>query len=365
MFDFFTRKIPNPTNLIDFLNSTELDGWNYKNALSINDTEIEKATHEQLLNNPSDVADGVVRVEMVFSNIFFGIFDNLVIKYRDDQSVQLMFYTTTDDPELVQSFFKQLKPCLGGGYIADHKFASFNEHDQIAKLAQGQAFSESDELFHSWLRDDFSFTLNYRIDPRQQLLFIAKSKPEKVVDYSLRTNGTLLSILTHDLNTVLKQEALNTEIKSENGQVKYVDYAFELSPPELGIFDVAKIRIFDSVKSINENTQIHVTYFSKYEADTAKVITLCDSIIDIYGPDNFGDAELQPHEWDMIDNSEFWTGRTWWLNKAHGIYDVRNKTQTMLYEVRLGIEHDEGFSLHIVAFQNMLFYHGLINSSLD
>lgn len=362
MFSYHPKRVLNPTSIDNFINSTVLDGWNYINALGLDKEKVLTATHDQILDNPNDVVDGVVHVEVVLNTVFFGIFDSLIVKYRDNQSVQLMFYTTIDDAQTVLSFFQQLRTTLGGGILADHKFSSFNESDKVDQLTRGEFEYESDELMHLWHSGDFSFTLNYRIDPLRQFLFIVQYNPRGNTDRLIRTNGTLLNILGHDLTTVLQQEELESEPKLEQDKIKFVDYTFVLSPSELGVFDEIKIRVFDESREINENIQTHVTYYSKYEVDTSKAIILCDKIIAIYGRDNYGDAELQPHELDMLENSETWTGRTWWLNKAHGLYDLNDPNQNLLYEIRLGSDDDVGFSLHVLCFDKMLEYHKLMNS---
>jgi hypothetical protein len=94
-FNSFNQPGTNSTALAVFLYSTFFNEWNYFEALNLRSNDVLEATHEQILSNPSDVADGVIKVEMKFGMLFFNLFDSLIVKYRDDNSIQLMFYTET------------------------------------------------------------------------------------------------------------------------------------------------------------------------------------------------------------------------------------------------------------------------------
>ncbi|MFN0293102.1 hypothetical protein [Pedobacter helvus] len=76
----------NKTTLADFIESTNALDWNYRISLKLVQNSLKTASHAQLLSNPGDVADGVNRVEMKFESIFFGVFDGLVVKHRDEGS---------------------------------------------------------------------------------------------------------------------------------------------------------------------------------------------------------------------------------------------------------------------------------------
>jgi len=360
-FNSFNRPGTNSTALAAFLSSTFSNEWNYFEALNLKSNDVLEATHEQILSNPSDVADGVIKVEMKFGMSFFNMFDSLIVKYRDDNSIQLMFYTEMHQVAPIQSLYNQLKTNLGRGFVMDHKFSSFNDEGKIQSLAKGMYKSENDELIHVWNIGRFNFTLNYRVEPLRQLLFIVKMSPEKEIDLTPRNNGTILNILKHEIDTILDQQEIKAEPRLENNEVKFIDYTFQLDPPELDIFEEVRIRVFDKSRAINESIQTHITYYSKFEVDTSRTIVLCDKIASIYGKDNYGDSELQPHELDFLDDSDFWTGRSWLFNYAHGIQDLKDNTQSTLYGVTITADpNSDGLSLHILAYNKMKDYQTLM-----
>ncbi|RYZ25239.1 MAG: hypothetical protein EOO10_18810, partial [Chitinophagaceae bacterium] len=135
---FFNSPGINPTSIGDFINSTFIQNWNYTEALGLSPTSIRQATHDEILSNPGDVADGVVKVEMKFGTLFFGIFDSLIIKYRLDNSVQLMFYTETNQVASVLSFYQALKSNLGGNLRVRTPNALTISKGVAMKMASGQ-----------------------------------------------------------------------------------------------------------------------------------------------------------------------------------------------------------------------------------
>lgn len=271
-----------------------------------------------------------------------------------------MFYTDMHQPAPVLEFYRALRSNLGGGILADHKFSSFNEENKVKALSQGYFSSSDDELMHLWNHENFNFTLNYRVDPLKQFLFIVTFSPEKKPDTAPRINGTILSVLNHNIPHLLAQKAVKEQVTKESGVVKFIDYTFALDPPEFGTFEEVRIRVFSEVKQIDQDIQTHVTYYSKYEIDTSKIIILCDNLAHVYGKDNYGDKEIMPHELDMLDGSELWTGRSWLFNTSHAIQDLSDKTQSTLYGVTITLTPDDGLCLHILAFNKMMDYHNLM-----
>lgn len=362
----FNRAGINFTSINHFLDSTFLAGqeWDHLAALDMGPDDILEAPYEMILDNPTDdVQTGVGRVQVKLNTLFFGVFDSLIIKHREDGSIQLMFYTETHDAEAVINFYHGLKTDLGGGTLMDHKFSSFNDKEKVSELAAGHFTSSSDELVHSWNFDNFVFTLSYGIDPLRQFLFDARLKARKEPDNSPRTKGTILSILSHNVSEIIASEPEKAIPYLENKAVRFIDYTYTLDPPELGIFEEVKVRIFDEQRKIDENIQTHLTYYSKYEIDTAKTIVLCDRVAGIYGKDNYGDAELIAHELDFLDDSEFWTGRSWLFNTSHAIQDLADDTQSTLYGVTISADpNQDGVSLHILVYNKMQDYQNLMLS---
>jgi hypothetical protein len=91
----FNRTGINSTSITHFLDSTFLA------ALGVGPHDVLEAPYEMILDNSSDVQTGVGRVQVKLNTLFFGLFDSLIIKHREDGSIQLMFYTETHDAEAV------------------------------------------------------------------------------------------------------------------------------------------------------------------------------------------------------------------------------------------------------------------------
>jgi|GEM_PF-1272612 hypothetical protein len=357
----FSRPKNNPTRIDEFLQSTFQQSWNYLEELSLAEADLQKATFEQILDNQADVDEGVNQVKMKFDTVFFNLFPKLIIKHRGDGSFQLMFYTETHQPEDIAQFYNNLKSTLGKGFFADHKFSSFEDRERIVNLSKGKFDSPKDEILHLWNHGRFTFTLNYQLEPLRQFLFIVNLAAERLPDHKPRTKGTILNALTHDIREIISRTPQKTEPFYENEEIKFVDYTFELNPPELGLFEQARIRIFDPEKRIHENIQTHITYYSKYEIDTSKTIIFCDALSKIYGKDNYGSTELKSHELDFLDDSEFWTGRSWLFNTSHCLQDLEDETQNTLYGVTITANPDEdGLCLHILVFNKMMDYQELM-----
>lgn len=353
-FNFYRS---NKTNIHAFLQSTFQDDWNYLEALGLNESDLQEATFEQIFNNPDDMVDGVTKVKMNFGTRFFNLFNNLIIKHRDEGSVTLMFYTEAHQAEDVLSFYNILKINLGGGYVKESKFSSFDEVSKVKNLSKGQYKTETDEIMNIWLNGNISLTLNYKIVPLRQLLFSVHISSSKILDLDARNKGTILNILEHNINEVILRDEIKAELTYENEKVKYVDYTFNLDPLELGIFEEVRVRIFDERKIINENIQTHVTYYSKFEIDTSSIIHLCDQVIKLYGKDSDGNSEMKPYELDLMDESDFWTGRKWLFNISHSLQDLSDPNQYTLYEVNIkSYPEEDGLCLNILMFNKMMDY---------
>ncbi|HEY4327171.1 MAG TPA: hypothetical protein VGN20_24500 [Mucilaginibacter sp.] len=356
----FSRR--NKTEINTFLRSTFQDDWNYLDALGLNKNELEEVPFEQILNNPDDLVDGVTKVELKLRTRFFDLFEHLIIKHRCEGDISLMFFADVHQSAAILSFYHILKTNLGGGFIKESKFSSFDEANKVEKLAEGKFEKETDEIMHTWLNGNIATTLNYKLNPLRQLLFLVRIRPERFPDCEVRGNGTILNILQHSINEVVSRDEIENEPFYEDAKIKFVDYSFHLDPPELEIFEEMRIRIFDQNKCLDENVQTHVTYYSKYEIETASIIKLCDQIAKLYGSDNYGDSELQPHELDLVDDSDFWAGRSWLFNTAHGILDLNDPEQSMLYGITITANPDEdGLSLHILNYNKMLDFQALLS----
>jgi hypothetical protein len=345
-----------PSQLDSFLDSTTAETWDYLDALQLKPGQLHQATHEQLMDNPSDVAIGVNKVEVVSGRYFFELFGSLIIKHHDDGEVRLMFNNTISDSAKVLALYEQLKGHLGGGIHYEPKFASFHDPAKVAAVAGGKYDGHADGLLHFWQKGRFGFTLNYKIDPLRQLVFIVTFDPEKVPDTQVRESGTLIGLLKHDIHEVFIRQEISATPVSENGQVKFIDYTFRITPPELGLFELIQVRIFGTEKTMANVKSLLVTYQTRRKPESSAVIRLVDQLVKIYGMDGSGYAEMRPHEIDMVDEDPYWTGRSWLINQDHGLQDMDDPRQQTLYWINLTLNPEDGLNLSVLGFDDMQAY---------
>lgn len=354
----------NPTKLEDYIFSTFTEEWHYLAALHLHSRQVNEVPIEKLLmDNPMDIAQGVTRVETKFGTQFFDLFENLVIKHYGNDSVQLMFYTEIKNPNKPLYFYRALMTQLGGGYHFAPKFATFEMTDKVSALAKGKFEDEHDELLHSWHHSNFGFTLNFQLDPLRRLLFAVTYQPKKEIDHSVRNKGTLVSLLKQDLNEVLAGIPLNEAPHTKDGKVIFTDYDYKLASPEFDIFNKVEVKLTGTHRQIRPNVHTVVTYYSKYEINTARVITLVDKLVDVYGADDYGYRELVLHEIELIENGEFWTGRNWLINQHHALQNLDEETEHTIYQVTLTLQPDDkGLNLYVIGFNTLLEYDALMKT---
>jgi hypothetical protein len=362
MKNFLPPVLRNPTKLEDYLFSTFTDDWHYLAALHLNSRQVNEVPFEKLLvDNPMDVAQGVTRVETKFGTQFFDLFENLVIKHFGEDSVKLMFYTEIKNPNKPLSLYRILMAQLGGGYHFAPKFATFEMTDKVRALAAGKYDDEHDELLHSWHHGNFAFSLNFQINPLRRLVFSVTYQPKKEIDRSVRNKGTLTSLLTHDLNEVLAGTPLNETPQNKDEKVIFTDYDYALTTPEFGIFNKVEIKLNGTNRQIKPDVHSVVTYYSKFEINTDRVITLVDQLVEIYGTDDYGYRELVLHEIELIENGESWTGRNWLINQHHALQNLDNEAENTIYQVTLTLQPDDkGLNLYVIGFNTLLEYDALM-----
>lgn len=347
----------NSTLIDEYILSTFSDDWDYLTSLKLKNNQVKPVSLDQILENSHDIAQGVNRVETKFDSLFFNLFDNLVIKHFIDGGILLMFYTEVKNSNKVFTFYESIKRSLGGGFTYGKKFASFDITHKVVELAKGKHQNDSDEILQTWNTEKFSYTLNFRLLPLRRLLFNVNFKPRKEFDRSVRNRGTIKSLLKHQINEVLMQQPLKIEPRYEQEQIIFTNYLFGLDPPEFGIFDQIEIKLNGESKQISEKIDSNVTYYSRYEISTENVIKLVDLIVKIYGKDDYADAELLPYEVDLIENSEFWTGRSWLINQHHALQNLDNPLEYTIYQLSIRADpNDKGVNLNITGFNTLVEY---------
>lgn len=326
--------------------------------LAIKADRLQKATLDQILNNFGDVADGVSMVQMDFSRIYFNFFSELIIKTYDNGLVRWMFYDIIDNPNTVFDVFNNLRKELGEGIVHDRKFSTFDHVDKVKALSMGRYSSSSDEIIHLWQNSKVTVSLNYQLESLRRLVLSLNFYPDKKKNTAIRDKGTLLGMMKNDLRLLLIEPEISARQTQENGLIKFIDYSYQLDPPELNNFDMVDIRLFSLAKSIDEELHTNVTYWSTKAIEIEEVIVLVDQLARLYGTDNHGDEEMKPHEIDMVENGEFWTGRSWDFSNNHQLVDCNDENPTYLYNLRLDFNpEDQGLTISIIAYNKMLAYH--------
>lgn len=353
---FFKNR--NSVTLETFLQKVFHDQKDPYDTLNLNRGKLERATLEQILDNPGDVADGVNAVEMDFSTTYFNNFRELVIKHQADGIIRWMFYDTIDNATTILNIFAELKTTLGEGFIQDQKFTTFYQVDKVSALSSGRWNNANDEILHLWQKHKVTVLLNYQLQPLRRPLLSFTIHPEKKKSTVIRNKGTLIELMQHDLRLLLIGMELNAITTEERGITKFIDYTYELVPEELNYFNRVDIRLFSLTKFIAKEIHTNVTYWSTLAFEVQEVILLVYQLCRLYGPDNHGDEEMKPYEIDLVENKEFWTGRSWDFNESHALINYDDKDQRYLYNFRLDYNPDDlGLKISIIGYNKMLQHH--------
>jgi len=108
---------------------------------------------------------------------------------------------------------------------------------------------------------------------------------------------------------------------------------------------------------MEEVKSLLVTYQTEKKVDAVTVIRIVDELVKIYGADDSGYAELRPHEIDIIEQDPYWSGRSWFINKDHGLQDMNDQNQQTLYWVNLALNPEDGLFLSVLGYDAMREYH--------
>ncbi|MCX2432196.1 hypothetical protein [Pedobacter sp. GR22-10] len=352
--NFFRKKGPDSRQLKRFITAISANKKQYIQALGLKSEQLTIATLDQMMENADDVVDGVIKVEMIFNKLFFGLFNSLVIKYNDRGAVRLMFYDQVNNHRFILELFSFLREILGQGIVEDERFTTFNDVGKVHELAMGRYQSAKDEILHLWHVDNFTVALNYKLDPLRQLLLSFTLLPEKVTDLAVRNNGTLISSLGFPPRLFDYSDPLTRTPVFDGEEIKFIDYEFVLEELEFGVFDRVMVRLFSDEPEYNTEIQTHLTYFSTKKPAMPLILDLIDSLNAIYGMDDFGSLGLELHNIDDIGNNLYWSGKSWYLNTAHQPWNLNDETQNGLYQISLSqdpMEH--GLVLHVLGYNNM------------
>ena len=353
---FFTKKIK--TALPEFISKLNSGKDNVLEILDLKESDFKRLSYDQIIENPADMASGVVGVKAKFNIKAFGIFDSLLIKELDNRDIKYIFHTTTKDYNKINEIADTIHSILGESYCNTEIHSSFTEKDKVLNLTRGSYNSLADELVDVWLIEDITILLQYRIDPKFEFsLFVTKSLPKKI-NRETRKNWTIAKYLKNDFSTIFsEQEDYKLEVLSDDGTVASTKYYYHLDSRELNIFNRLEIQQGGSQKDFSFQKPTNLTFTSFEDISLVEMVEVIEKLIKMYGPDNNGTEELEIYELDILENKRSWTGRSWGFNEVHGIYNVDSPNENMSYSVWISYDDmDSGFTLTILAYNNLIEY---------
>ncbi len=353
---FFNKKIK--TTLNKFLTELKSGNENVLKILGLNKSSFKTESYEQILENPADIASGVIGVKTKFNIKTFGIFNDILLKEHDNGDLKHIFYTTTRNYEKIDSVAETIYSVLGTGYFDSELPTSFKDKKKLSNLTKGISDSIDDEIMNLWIIGNITVLLQYKSQPIFEFSLFVTKTTEKDVDRASRQSGNITELLKTDLSTLfLEQEDSKTKNIDDDGIISYVKYYYELNPAEFKVFNQLEIQQGGNEKDHSFQKGTNLTFTSSEDISLINMVEIAEKLIKMYGPDNGGTEELEIHELDILDNRQNWTGRSWGFNEVHGIYDVDNPNEQPSYSVWLSYdEYDSGFTLSIISYNSLKEY---------
>jgi hypothetical protein len=353
---FFNKNIK--TTLTEFLTEIKSENENVLQILGLNENSFKTVPYDQLLNNPADIASGVIGVKTKFKIRAFGIFDNILIKEHDNGDIKYIFHTTTRDYNKINEIADTIHSILGESLYNPEIHSSFTEKNKILNITRGSYESLTNELVDVWVIENITVLLQYRIDPMFEFSLIVTKCLPKEINRESRKNWTVAKYLKNDFSTIFsEQEDSKIEVLSDDGTVASVKYYYHLDSTELNVFDQVEIQQGGNQKDFSFQKSTNLTFTSAVDISLVAMVEVVENLIKIYGPDNGGIEELEIHELDILEDRRCWTGRSWRFNEIHGIYDLDNPNESMSYSVWISYDDlDSGFTLTILSYNSLIEY---------
>lgn len=353
---FFNKKIK--ITLTEFLTELKSGNENVLKILGLSEGSFRTESYEQILENPADIAAGVIGVKTKFNTKTFGIFKNILLKEHDNGDLKHIFYTTTRDYEKIDSVAETIYSVLGTGYFDAELPTSFKDKKKLSNLTKGISESIDDEIMNLWIIENITVLLQYKSQPMFEFSLFVTKTTEKDVDRTSRQSGNITELLKTNFSTLfLKQENSRIENIDDDGNISYVKYNYELNPFEFNVFNHLEIQQGGKEKDHSFQKGTNLTFTSSKDISLVKMVEVAEKLIKIYGSDNGGTEELEIQELDILENRQNWTGRSWGFNEVHGIYDVDNPNEQPSYSVWLSYdEYDLGFTLSIISYNRLKEY---------
>jgi len=200
--EIFTTNNNTLPSLVEFTLALNHGHKNILEALTLNESNFTNLPYDHILENPSDIASGVVAVKSQSDINIFDIFEDMLIKEYDNGDIRYILYTETRDYDAINEIADTLHSVLGESFCDPDMHRSFTEKNKVLDLSKGIYQSEKDEIVDVWVLDDITLLLQYKIDPIFEFsLFITKFGV-KEIDRTPRKKGTIVNLFKNDINSI-------------------------------------------------------------------------------------------------------------------------------------------------------------------
>lgn len=354
---FFNKK--NKTDLRSFLTELKSGNRNILDILELKPSSFKKVPHSKIMENPSDIGTGVINVQTKFNTIFFDIFESMLIKKYDDGDQTYIFYCTSKNLNKLSKSINSVIDILGNGITNTDKHIPIDDELTLKQFTNGDFGIEQKDMVCTWLLDNLTILLQYKSNPKNEFSIFITSKKENTKDRVVKSKGTVLDLLKTDITQLFLEEEEDSHESepSSDGSTIMNKYLYTLKEKELGVFDRITIQQTGIDKDFSFERTTNITFHCSNEIDDLDKINTVEKLIKLYGADNSSYEELKPHEIEMIENLEFWTGRNWTLNNKHQLWDSDNENDQIVYNVDIGYNSfDIGFNLCIVSYSGLIEY---------
>jgi hypothetical protein len=338
---------------VDLFLPAVADGQPVLSVLGLTLADFTPDSFEKLLENAHDVGRGVTAVSRKSNMLFFGLFDQVEAKQYGDGGVQYIFTGTTRDVAAITHIVQLLRQALGQGAYDDAEHCHFDDTNALTRLAGSKWLPPGKTMLQVCPGKYVTCTLCYSSVSRHKLLLAVHQKPESVLDVAVRAKGTIADLLRFNLHEVLLQPELRREIELKEGTLRFVSYDFQLREPELGMFDLVKVRIFGPERALQPDVAINLTLTCSQPPSFEAKLRAVEQLIRLYGADHLGLAELRPREVEELAG-RWWGGRTWSLDEHHAA-ELPGKSSSEGYTLDISMHGAANFEITIFGYQSLIY----------
>ncbi|MCV6630991.1 MAG: hypothetical protein OIF50_14155 [Flavobacteriaceae bacterium] len=302
-----------------------------------------------------DYYDSLDLEEVLYKNDtkFFGIFDYMEIAYGEHDT-EYIFRKRNPDMEELKVFVQEVFDYLGPPRDRSDIFISFIDFDKVFHQLASHPQKDAPQIRDFWFLKDGDRTIVLNMSWEEDPVFemeIPSYGPE--VDYSPRTNGTILDVLHFDIPEVLA-DAENLHPYYSEQDDSTVIFGIYLTQRLFGFFNKLDIRQEGEGIDPAMQTSTKVRFFTRREYDISKILEFINMLVKIYGSDDNGKKWGNEEDVDEYNHGFMGAYRTWTLNQHHGLYNSNMPGDEKVYVVSfMAFEPEEEFYLEIDDYQNV------------